>query len=299
MKTIKTWAKATPPQGSGAKNVWSKISNPDRKEKLEVLGDRHVVLSNDDDTTPADAKPEETAALGELESVFSAASLPVEFYQEVLHSTSALGVVDASPGQGEMLKACLLQRLPVLAVCGTEGHSKKLEIAMTEFVFQEQLREGSTFYNPEMSLEKEDENADEENQKDAKAEKAKTKPVTKPKPRPPKKGKDDKEQEEKEPAEDKKRPGGTDGEKPPAKKPKKKTGKEAKEDEEDGGSDSSMAWWVSKWVGQAVDCNISLRRWRGLTVYRAECSVKLAVFSLRLWDPKGQWWPTSSVSSFH
>ena len=65
-----------------------------------MLGDRHVVLSNDDDTTPADAKPEETAALGELESVFSAASLPVEFYQEVLHSTSALGVVDASPGQG-------------------------------------------------------------------------------------------------------------------------------------------------------------------------------------------------------
>ena len=219
--------------------MWSKISNPDRK-KLEVLGDRHVVLSNDDDATAADAKPEETAALGELESVFSAASLPVEFYQEVLHSTSALGVVDASPGQGE--KACLLQRLPVLAVCGTEGHSKKLEIAMTEFVFQEQLREGSTFYNPEMSLEKEDEKADEE--KDAKADKpVKTKPATKPKPRPPKKGKDDKEQEEKEPAEDKKRPGGTDGDEKPAKKPKtKKTGKEAKEDEEDGGSDSSMAW---------------------------------------------------------
>lgn len=49
------------------------------------------------------------AALGDLESVFSAASLPVEFYQEVLHSTSALGVVDATPGQGEMLKALVAE----------------------------------------------------------------------------------------------------------------------------------------------------------------------------------------------
>ena len=100
-------AKATPPQGSGARNVGLKFSTLTGGE-LEVLGDRHAVLSHDDDTR-ADAKPEETAA-------------ELELYQEVLRSTSALGVVDASPGQGEMLKACLLQRLPALAVCGTEGH---------------------------------------------------------------------------------------------------------------------------------------------------------------------------------
>lgn len=71
-----------------------------------MLGDRHIVLHEDD---AADGKTEETAALGDLESVFSAASLPVEFYQEVLHSTSALGVVDATPGQGEMLKALVAE----------------------------------------------------------------------------------------------------------------------------------------------------------------------------------------------
>lgn len=46
--------------------------------------------------------PDESVATGELESVFSCSMLPVEYYIEMVHSLSAIGVVDVSPAQGLM-----------------------------------------------------------------------------------------------------------------------------------------------------------------------------------------------------
>lgn len=53
-------------------------------------------------STDADnSKAEDAAAeAGELESVFSCSMLPVEYYMEMVHSLSAIGVVDVSPAQG-------------------------------------------------------------------------------------------------------------------------------------------------------------------------------------------------------
>ena len=44
---------------------------------------------------------EEMVGTPELESVFSASMLPMEYYMEMIHSLSAVGCIDASPAQGQ------------------------------------------------------------------------------------------------------------------------------------------------------------------------------------------------------
>ena len=128
----------------------------------------------------------------ELESVFSCSMLPVEYYMEMVHSLSCIGIVDASPAQGpqtvllkslvfltssenlagELLKAAMSSRTPCLAICGTDGHCKKLEIMLTEYIYEEQQRDGSTYYIPEMTVKS-------QNDEPKPKSKAKAKPVTK------------------------------------------------------------------------------------------------------------------------
>ncbi|OLQ06393.1 hypothetical protein AK812_SmicGene10330 [Symbiodinium microadriaticum] len=108
-----------------------------RAEKEEIVGARKV-------TVPPGEDPDI-----EGESVFSCAVLPMELYQEVIHSTKAQTVVDLSPGQGECCKAALALRVPIVAICGSEAHSQRLELLLTEYIFQEQRRESSTFYRAE------------------------------------------------------------------------------------------------------------------------------------------------------
>ena len=72
-----------------------------RKDKLEVLGGRHVFLTKAADATgPGTSEPDDCAGSGELESVFSCSMLPLEYYMEMVHSLGAIGVVDVSPAQG-------------------------------------------------------------------------------------------------------------------------------------------------------------------------------------------------------
>ena len=111
-----------------------------RAEKEDVLGSRKVTVSQaDKNQDPQD----------EFESVFSCSTLPVEFYQELLHSSCAKSCLDLSPAQGDLCKAALLNRVRLAAVCGTEKHAQKLELALTDFISQELVREGSTFYRAE------------------------------------------------------------------------------------------------------------------------------------------------------
>jgi hypothetical protein len=66
-------------------------------------------------------------------------------------------VIDASPAQGEFMKACLSSRTKAVAICGTESHCARLELLLTDFVLSELSREGSTFYRPDaMSKDEED-----------------------------------------------------------------------------------------------------------------------------------------------
>ena len=163
-----------------------------RKDKLDILGSRHVFIPANS-SQQGDGQPAEDAAgAGELESVFSCSMLPVEYYMEMVHSLSCIGIVDASPAQGpqtvllkslvfltssenlagELLKAAMSSRTPCLAICGTDGHCKKLEIMLTEYIYEEQQRDGSTYYIPEMTVKS-------QNDEPKPKSKAKAKPVTK------------------------------------------------------------------------------------------------------------------------
>ncbi|CAK8987498.1 unnamed protein product, partial [Durusdinium trenchii] len=96
----------------------SKLWRAPRKDKLDVLGARHVSLAKpaDDASERGTSEPDGSAGAGELESVFSCSMLPQEYYMEM-----------------------------------------KLEMMLTEFIFEEQQRDGSTFYIPEMKIAKTDE----------------------------------------------------------------------------------------------------------------------------------------------
>ena len=197
-----------------------------------------------------DGQPAEDAAgAGELESVFSCSMLPVEYYMEMVHSLSCIGIVDASPAQGpqpvllkslvfltssenlagELLKAAMSSRTPCLAICRTDGHCKKLEIMLTEYIYEEQQRDGSTYYIPEMTVKS-------QNDEPKPKSKAKAKPVTKKRPKKNETAPGDGDEEAE-----------AQGEEPEQKKPKttkNKTKKKSVEDEgaASDGSGSSMAW---------------------------------------------------------
>ena len=111
-----------------------------RKDKVEVLGEKRSVTLPDVDPK-AIAEHEET--------VFSASIAPSELYQELVASYCATAVVDLSPAQGELCKACLASRTKVVAVCGTECHASRLELLLTSHILGELSREGSTFFRPE------------------------------------------------------------------------------------------------------------------------------------------------------
>ena len=143
----------------------------------------------------------------------------------ILYFTFAITIINsdipANPA-GELLKVALASRIPSLAVCGTDSHCKKLEIMMTEFVFEEQQRDGSTFYIPEMKIAK----AEEEKPLSSAKGKAKAKPKSAPNKREAA-GKDGEE----------------DGVEPKPKKPRKNKNQK-KEDDDEGSeaSGSSMPW---------------------------------------------------------
>ena len=69
--------------------------------------------------------------------MFSATFALKEVYSELLRSYSATGIIDLSPGQGELVKASLLSRTKCLALAGADKHAAALELAATDFLLQE------------------------------------------------------------------------------------------------------------------------------------------------------------------
>ena len=69
--------------------------------------------------------------------MFSVILAPKELYSELLRSYSATGIIDLSPGQGELVKASLLSRTKCLALAGADKHAAALELAATDFLLQE------------------------------------------------------------------------------------------------------------------------------------------------------------------
>ncbi len=117
-----------------------------RTDKEEILSKDRCVKK----TADAEAKDSgEPAGGAQLESVFSAAVLPTDFYQDLIKGHSAKGILDLSVGQGCSARAALLERVPFVGFALTEQHSKRLEVQLTDFVVAEMKREGSTHYRPE------------------------------------------------------------------------------------------------------------------------------------------------------
>ena len=95
-----------------------------RKDKVEVLGEKRSVTLPDVDPK-AIAEHEET--------VFSASIAPSELYQELVASYCATAVVDLSPAQGELCKACLASvwhGMPCISA-GTSPHEPYLGRAVS------------------------------------------------------------------------------------------------------------------------------------------------------------------------
>ena len=121
-----------------------KKSDACRKQKSEIIGTKRTIPA-DVDSSGKPIEPDDAAD----ETVFSATLAPKELYSELLHSYSATGIIDLSPGQGELVKASLLSRTKCLVLAGTDKHAAALELAATDFLLQELRREGSTFYRAE------------------------------------------------------------------------------------------------------------------------------------------------------
>ena len=62
-------------------------------------------------------------------AIFSGLRLPMKLHKEIL----SYGVKCAIDGQGEMLKACVDSRNPVLALCLTEEHAEVFEKRLAHY----------------------------------------------------------------------------------------------------------------------------------------------------------------------
>eukprot|EP00438_Fugacium_kawagutii_P024673 Skav230600 [mRNA] locus=scaffold168:96734:100132:- [translate_table: standard] len=191
-----------------------------QKEKVDILSAKRTL-------TVEGTKEEDQ------ETCFSCTLAPPELYAELLHSYCAACVVDASPGQGELLKAALTSRTKAVAICGTESHAARLELLLTDFVLGELTREGSTFYRPDsVSKDGDEEDKTEAPQKVETKKQAKTRKAEN-------EGAAPKKKQRKPSAAAAEEAGEETTEKPP-----KKTKKPKKEAEEDEGDEESSELWA-------------------------------------------------------
>ena len=84
-----------------------------------------------------------------MESVFPGAMLPVEFFSDILQSYNVKGVVDCSPGQGELAKAAVMARTLYLGFCASDMHCQTLEVLLSEFVLEKMSDSECSLYRPE------------------------------------------------------------------------------------------------------------------------------------------------------
>ena len=94
---------------------------------------------------------EARASESRVETVFSAERLPQQFHADVLGSLNCQAVLDMTAGQGEMCKACLDARVPVLAVCLSDTHCEQLEEKLTKYCLRKFTEKGHTLFREEAS----------------------------------------------------------------------------------------------------------------------------------------------------
>lgn len=108
-------------------------------QKTKIYGTRRIIPTDTDDVTPK--RYDET-----METVFFN-GLPAAMWQDVMRSFSAKGVVDLACGSGEVCKAAMLLRIPVLAFTLSETHSNMLLDHLVDWMLGCMADPANTFFN--------------------------------------------------------------------------------------------------------------------------------------------------------
>ena len=117
------------------------------------MGNKALPLTEKETISCQEDGASEKEKEGKIESVFSGMRLPVKLHKEIL-SYGVKCAIDCTPGQGEMLKACVDLRIPVLALCLTEKHAEALEERLTHYCLEKFQDNTHTLFRADCKFEK-------------------------------------------------------------------------------------------------------------------------------------------------
>ncbi|CAK9038002.1 Uncharacterized protein SCF082_LOCUS22412 [Durusdinium trenchii] len=115
------------------------------QEKKEMLGKKHLVPVGGKTADDAGDRTSNRAA-NELEPMCYH-SLPLAFYEEILHGYYAKMVVDMTPSDARFAWACLRTRTGYVGICFTEAHVRGLENRLLELLKEDMVDPNSPLFS--------------------------------------------------------------------------------------------------------------------------------------------------------
>ena len=115
------------------------------QEKKEMLGKKHLVPVGGKTADDAGDRTSNRAA-NELEPMCYH-SLPLAFYEEILHGYYAKMVVDMTPSDARFAWACLRTRTGYVGICFTEAHVRGLENRLLELLKEDVVDPNSPLFS--------------------------------------------------------------------------------------------------------------------------------------------------------
>lgn len=114
----------------------SKVWQAEFGKKRDIYGPRMIQLK-DSAEDAADPAPKQE----DMQPVFYH-QLPSEYYLEIIHSYSVVGILDLACGGGPAAQACLTKRIPYVGFCLSEAHIIELEKFLVSWVKDMMCTEG-------------------------------------------------------------------------------------------------------------------------------------------------------------
>ena len=102
-------------------------------------------------------------------------SLPFQLFKNFLEAYCVTGVIDCTPGAGELCKAAVSLKLDYLGLCMTAEHEVKLKAMLVRWVQREMMTEGTSLYDPQWAAKRKAANDEEEKENKKPRGKAKAK----------------------------------------------------------------------------------------------------------------------------
>ena len=120
---------------------YNKVWQADAQKKRDIYGARMVQAKDG----PDDAAGLVAAKQDDTQPVFFN-QLPIEYYLEVIHSYSVVGILDLASGAGSVARACLTRRIPYVGLCLTEVHAVELEKLLVSWAMDMMCAAGHALY---------------------------------------------------------------------------------------------------------------------------------------------------------